>query len=137
MRASCARKTSSPNSWSRSTSNRGEIAQNLFNLYAFCKKQLLEANVQKKPELLKRVKKSRANYSRPGSGLNNRYQRRLQSRGLGCSTFCSYRCASCNVPMRLPEKMPLTLCAQRDALLTLTKAAPNTTAEKARWELAR
>jgi flagellar protein FliS len=35
----------------------GEIAQNLFNLYAYCKAQLLEANVQKKPELLKPVKK--------------------------------------------------------------------------------
>ncbi|GAB4422147.1 MAG: flagellar export chaperone FliS [Turneriella sp.] len=35
----------------------GEIAQNLFNLYAYCKTQLLEANVQKKAELLKPVKK--------------------------------------------------------------------------------
>ncbi|MFZ5629915.1 MAG: flagellar export chaperone FliS [Spirochaetota bacterium] len=35
----------------------GEIAQNLFNLYAYCKTQLLEANVQKKVELLKPVKK--------------------------------------------------------------------------------
>lgn len=35
----------------------GEIAQNLFNLYAYAKTQLLEANVQKKPELLKPVKK--------------------------------------------------------------------------------
>ena len=35
----------------------GEIAQNLFNLYAYCKAQLLEANVQKKAELLKPVKK--------------------------------------------------------------------------------
>lgn len=35
----------------------GEIAQNLFNLYAYAKTQLLEANVQKKAELLKPVKK--------------------------------------------------------------------------------
>jgi flagellar protein FliS len=35
----------------------GKIAQNLFNLYAFCKSKLLEANVQKKPELLQPVKK--------------------------------------------------------------------------------
>lgn len=35
----------------------GEIAQNLFNLYAYCKTQLLEANVQKKTDLLKPVKK--------------------------------------------------------------------------------
>ncbi len=35
----------------------GEIAQNLFNLYAYAKTQLLEANVQKKPELLKPAKK--------------------------------------------------------------------------------
>lgn len=35
----------------------GEIAQNLFNLYAYCKTQLLEANLQKKPEPLKPVKK--------------------------------------------------------------------------------
>lgn len=35
----------------------GEIAQNLFNLYAYCKTQLLEANLQKKAELMKPVKK--------------------------------------------------------------------------------
>jgi flagellar protein FliS len=35
----------------------GEIAQNLFNLYAYCKTQLLEANLQKKAEFLKPVKK--------------------------------------------------------------------------------
>lgn len=35
----------------------GEIAQNLLNLYAYCKTQLLEANLQKKTEFLKPVKK--------------------------------------------------------------------------------
>lgn len=35
----------------------GEIAQNLLNLYAYCKSQLLEANLQKKAEFLKPVKK--------------------------------------------------------------------------------
>ena len=35
----------------------GEIAQNLLNLYAYCKSQLLEANLQKKVEFLKSVKK--------------------------------------------------------------------------------
>ncbi|MBS0619429.1 MAG: flagellar export chaperone FliS [Spirochaetes bacterium] len=35
----------------------GEIAQNLFNLYAYCKTQLLEANVQKKVEMIKPVQK--------------------------------------------------------------------------------
>jgi flagellar secretion chaperone FliS len=35
----------------------GEIGQNLFNLYAYCKSQLLEANLQKKAEFLKPVKK--------------------------------------------------------------------------------
>ncbi len=35
----------------------GEIAQNLFNLYAYAKTQLLEANLQKKIEPLKPVKK--------------------------------------------------------------------------------
>lgn len=35
----------------------GEIAQNLMNLYAYCKSQLLEANLQKKTEYLKPVKK--------------------------------------------------------------------------------
>jgi len=35
----------------------GEIAQNLFNLYAYCKTQLLEANVQKKVDMIKPVQK--------------------------------------------------------------------------------
>ncbi|MBV6494348.1 MAG: Flagellar secretion chaperone FliS [Turneriella sp.] len=35
----------------------GEIAQNLFNLYAYAKTQLLEANVEKKAEKLAPVKK--------------------------------------------------------------------------------
>ncbi|MBX3723865.1 MAG: flagellar export chaperone FliS [Turneriella sp.] len=35
----------------------GEIAQNLFNLYAYCKTQLLEANLEKKTDKLKPVKK--------------------------------------------------------------------------------
>lgn len=35
----------------------GEIGQNLFNLYAFSKTQLLEANMQKSAELLKQPKK--------------------------------------------------------------------------------
>lgn len=35
----------------------GEIAQNLLNLYAYCKSQLLEANLQKKAEFLKPVKR--------------------------------------------------------------------------------
>lgn len=35
----------------------GEIAQNLFNLYAYCKTQLLEANLQKKAEPLRPVRK--------------------------------------------------------------------------------
>lgn len=35
----------------------GEIAKNLFNLYAYCKSQLLEANIRKKPEPLQIVKK--------------------------------------------------------------------------------
>ncbi len=35
----------------------GEIAQNLFNLYAYCKTQLLEANLEKKTDKMKPVKK--------------------------------------------------------------------------------
>jgi len=35
----------------------GEIGQNLFNLYAYCKTQMLEANVEKKVELLRQPKK--------------------------------------------------------------------------------
>ena len=35
----------------------GEIAQNLFNLYAFVKKQLLEANIEKKTDELVSAKK--------------------------------------------------------------------------------
>jgi flagellar secretion chaperone FliS len=33
----------------------GQISQNLFNLYMFFNKQLLEANIQKDPELIKGV----------------------------------------------------------------------------------
>lgn len=33
----------------------GDVAKNLFNLYMYFKRQLLEANVQKNPEILKNV----------------------------------------------------------------------------------
>ncbi len=33
----------------------GEVSQNLFNLYMYFKKQMLEANIQKKPEVLQPV----------------------------------------------------------------------------------
>jgi len=35
----------------------GEISQNLFNLYMYFKRQLLEANMKKDPEILKQVLK--------------------------------------------------------------------------------
>ncbi len=35
----------------------GEISQNLFNLYMYFKKQLLEANIKKDPEILKHTVK--------------------------------------------------------------------------------
>ncbi len=35
----------------------GEIAQNLFNLYMYFKRQLLEANIKKDPEIIKHIVK--------------------------------------------------------------------------------
>jgi flagellar protein FliS len=35
----------------------GEISQNLFNLYMYFKKRLLEANIQKEPEIIQEVLK--------------------------------------------------------------------------------
>jgi flagellar secretion chaperone FliS len=49
----------------------GEIAQNLFNLYAFMKQQLLDANIKKEPAPIKQVIKMLNELSQAWKNMKN------------------------------------------------------------------